>query len=355
MSEQTPETTDLTTQGTTALSTGAENALALLMQAEESLEQVYDQMTAMSENNMGGAGAGSSGYDFTGKVKVEVQRNGTLVFQNPFTGKIDGGNSISIVPISVKFQLQRWFGEKEEIEGIDKEKQKGPLCRSVMFEEPVPTRNAETGEMENAINETGWFHQPAMSAYNARRMLPTLTGNHGCDGKSGMTLCADCPMAVQGYKGNEQGGKCGPIGMVECVIFQVNDEFLPQPVYAYVKMSVTSIIEYVEFLKQIKKVHKDPRTGKELQSPVMRLILKLTCESQTSGAKSWGKLNYHAFGAVNPSTEQGQNITKTMATAIELTTAKLAEIAEKDASKANNKGNAGGGGTTQVAKAGAPF
>jgi len=304
-------------------------AMAILKQANDQLAYAYDQMLAMSEATLP---SGSSNYDFSGKVKIEVNRNGTLVFNNPFTGKIDGGPTLTIVPISVKFQLQRWLGEKEEIDGVDKEKQRGPLCRSCQFEEPVPTRN-EQGEMVNEINETGWFFQPALSAYHAQSMLPTLTGSNGPDGKSGLTLCSQCPMAVQGFKGNEFGGRCAPIGMLECVIFKVNDEMLPEPVYGYVKMSVTSIIDYVDFLKQIQKRYKDPVTERPLLSPAMRMILVISCESASSGARSWGRLSFQPFAGVNPSTEQGVEILNNMARAIDNTTARLNELADKDKSR----------------------
>lgn len=342
------EDTSLTTTQSTAVTEGTSAALALLQKANSSLDHAYEQMVAMTENNMGTSGGRESSYDFTGKVKVEVNKNGTLTFDNPFTGKIDGGANITIVPIEIKFQLQRWFGEKEEIEGIDKAKQKGPLCRSCQFEEPAG---------ERAINETGWFFQPAMSAYNARRMLPTLTGSHGPDGKTGITLCSECPMSVQGFKGNEFGGKCGPIGMIEAVIFKVGDDFLQQPVYAYIKMTVTSIIEYVEFVKQIQKVHKDPITGKELLSPAMRMIVTLSCETMKGAVGTWGKLNFLPYGQVNPNTEQGTKILNDMAVAIELTTAKMNEAAEaRKAAEANGgRAPAAAAGSTAVTKPNAPF
>lgn len=353
-------TTDLVAveEQTTAIVSPADAAMAKLMQADSLLDYQYEQMAAMSENNFGGSGGnGSSGYDFSGKVKVETNRNGTLTFTNPFTNKIEGAETIAIVPISVLFQLQRWVGEKEEIEGIDKEKQKGPLCRSIQFQEPVQKRDdngrplfGEDGHAIFDVNETGWFFQPAMSPYNARRMLPTLTGSNGCDGKQGHTLCSECPMSVQGYKGNIDGGKCSPTGMVECVIFKVGDEMLPQPVYAYIKMSVTSIIEYVKFLEQIEKVYKDPRTGGPLKSPVMRMIVALSCESMSSGGKAWGKLNFNAVGGVNPGTDQGKGILAGMATAIELTTAKVNEAKAKEAAK--NGGGAPGKASGGAAAAG---
>src|ERR1035437_4595107 len=85
----------------TALSVGASAALAILQAADQNLDYIYDQMVSMVETGMGGGSSFASNYDFTGKAQIQTQRNGTLVFQNPFTGKIDGGNTLSIVPIDI--------------------------------------------------------------------------------------------------------------------------------------------------------------------------------------------------------------------------------------------------------------
>jgi hypothetical protein len=250
----------------------------LVSSSRVNLAKIHAQMQAMQTNNMGGAAGGS--YDMKGKVKIDVNKNGTLTFTNPFTGKPDGGKMLSIAVLDVKFQLQRWLGEGEEVEGIDSENQKGPLCRTVQFANPLdPTE----------IDETGWFYQPPMSAYHAHKMLKhTLTGSNGPNGQCGLTLCSECPYGQQGLKGND--ARCKPVGMMEVVIFRVGDQPLEQPVYGVIKLSQTSIIAFNDYLEQIKKRH-----NVDLAQVVCTLV---ECLKITDKAKTYGKLQFAAVGAM---------------------------------------------------------
>lgn len=278
MSDQTPNLP--------AVQADTGNALASLSSRAVDLARINAQMAAMQANNTGGKGGGT--FDMKGKTKVEVNKNGTLTFTNPFTGRPDGGRLITVVPIDVKFHLERWLAEGEVIEGVDAATQKGPLCRTVQYTDPVDT---------SKIDETGWFYQPPMSAYHARKMLPDLTGNGGEDGKRGMMLCADCPLSQQGLKGKD--ALCKPAGMMEMVVFKVGDEFLPEPVFAVVKMSQTSIIQYNEYIEKLRKVHTDA-AGNPIMTPILQVITTLEAEKVSSGGKTYAKIAFHPAGRTTP-------------------------------------------------------
>lgn len=246
------------------------------------LDKIYAQMQAMNANNMGGGVGGS--YSMQGKVKIDLQKTGMLTFVNPFTQKPDGGKSISVLVIDTKFQLQRWLREGETLPGYDPEKNKGPVCRSVQYTEPLKDEAGNT-----VINQDGWFYGAAFSPYHAVKMLPDLTGSGGHDGQQGTTLCSTCTFSQQNVKGKDNA--CKPAGMMEVVIFKVGDDFLPKPIYGVVKMSVTSIIAYADYLEQLKKVH-----GIGLAQAALTMI---EAQKVVKGGTTFGKMAFHAIGRPN--------------------------------------------------------
>lgn len=283
------------------------------------LNAIIAQMEAMEKNNMGG-GQGGGSYSMQGKTKIEVNKNGTLIFTNPFTGKSEGHKSITIVPVDIKFQLQRWLMDGETIDGLDTEKMKGPICRSMQYTDPVN---------KTEINETGWFAQPAYSAYHAVNMLADLTGTAGCDGQQGMTMCKSCPMSTQGLKGND--AKCKPAGMMECVVFGVGDEGLEQPIYGVIKLSPVNIIQFGDYLQKLKEGYK--------VKAAQFAVTTITANKVTEKNRSYAKLSFHAVGKADEAvwTQVREAIERTEAVIAEAKAAEGGELGEAPATSSKPK------------------
>ena len=186
---------------TTAVTTATTQQTAIYGSKRSNVQQMMAQMQAMQAANMGGGIGGS--YSMSGKTKIEVNREGRFIFTDPFTGKLMGHKQLRVATVITKFQLQRWLGEKEVIDGIDPDTQKGPLCRTIGYTNPAPTFDLETGRPLLDANgkpvhewdTTGWWFQPAFSSYHAVKMLPDLKGHGGWDGKQGEISCKDCPLS----------------------------------------------------------------------------------------------------------------------------------------------------------------
>jgi hypothetical protein len=290
------------------------------------LGRIYAQMQAMEAASRGGSGGGGGGgYSMAGKTKIEVNKNGSFLFTDPFSGRSVGHKNITIVPVEVKFQLQRWLADSEEIPGINPDNVKGPLCRTASFTDPV----------EKTVNTEGWFPFPAMSPFHATKMLPDITGTNGPDGQSGETKCSTCRYARQGVKGEE--ARCKPTGMLECVVFKVGDDWLvdaegnPQPIYGVIKMSQVNIIAFSEYLDQLKKVHK-------VNLPQIAICM-MEANKVSQGGRTYARVNFHPIGRV---TEEiagmiDKSIEKTEAILAEARSSEDTELVE--ATPAKKSGN----------------
>lgn len=263
------------------------------------LNAIYAQMQAMQNANKGGGGGTTASYDFRGKTKIELHKNGTFSFVSPFDGKSYGGKMLTVGVVDAKFGLERWLNEGEEIEGIDRETQKGPLCKSSWYTDPLT----------NSKSTTGMFPQPAWSPFHAHRMLPDLHGYGGFDGKQGESACADCPLAQKGAK-----GACKSMGMLEVVVFGVGDERMEKPVYGFIKLSTVNVIQFDQYLKELEKVHKI--------GLAQQVICKLEAMKISDKGKVYAKIGYH------PATKVNQQAIDLMNQAIEDSEALLAEATE---------------------------
>lgn len=294
-----------------ALTTNGGNVpLDVVTSKRVDLSRIYAQMQAMEAASRGGGGGGGGQYSMVGKTKIEVNKNGSFLFTDPFSGRSVGHKNITIVPVEVKFQLQRWLADGEEIPGINPDNIKGPLCRTASFTDPV----------EKTTNTEGWFPFPAMSPFHATKMLPDISGTNGPDGQSGETKCSTCQYARQGVKGEE--ARCKPTGMLECVVFKVGDDWLvdaegnPQPIYGVVKLSQVNIISFSEYLDQLKKVHK-------VNLPQIAICM-MESNKVSQGGRTYARVNFHPVGRVT------EEITAMVDKAIEKTEAILNEARNKE-------------------------
>jgi hypothetical protein len=263
------------------------------------LNAIYAQMQAMQNANKSGGGGGGASYDIKGKTKIDLNKNGTFSFISPFDGKSYGGKMLTVGVVDAKFGLERWLSEGEEIEGIDRETQKGPLCRSSWYTDPLT----------QSRSSTGMFPQPAWSPFHAQKMLPDLHGYGGHDGKQGETACMNCPFAQKGAK-----GACKSTGMLEVVIFGVGDERMEKPVYGFIKLSTVNVISFDQYLKELEKVHKI--------GLAQQVICKLEAMKVSDKGKVYAKIGYH------PATKVNQQALDLMNQAIEDSEALLVEAGE---------------------------
>lgn len=292
-----------------ALTTGGSVPLDVVTSKRVDLSRIYAQMQAMEAASRGGSGGGGGGYSMAGKTKIEVNKNGSFLFTDPFSGRSVGHKNITVVPVEVKFQLQRWLADGEDIPGINPDNVKGPLCRTASFTDPV----------DKSTDNTGWFNFPAMSPFHATKMLPDISGTNGPDGQSGETKCSTCQYARQGVKGEE--ARCKPTGMLECVVFKVGDDWLvdangePQPIYGVIKMSQVNIISFSEYLDQLKKVHK-------VNLPQIAICM-MEANKVSQGGRTYARVNFHPVGRVT------EEIAGMIDKAIEKTEAVLNEAREE--------------------------
>lgn len=258
---------------------------ALGTKRAQDVSAIIAQIQAATSNNYGGGGNRGSYYNRKGIVEVSLNKNGTFTFDNPFTGDTEGNKRLGVVILmSTKFQLQRWYDKnKDDADelGIDPDKQKRPLCTSVQYEEP-----AVKGQ-EPVINESGWFFAPAGSAYQAAKMFPTLTGDGGYDGKQGLTLCSECPMAQKDLAKEKK--LCKPTGMLEMVIFRVGDRDLEKPVHAFLKLSVSNIVAFSKYVQG--------HVMEEFGAPAAQLaVTYLKASKEVDGNITWAKIEFMMAG-----------------------------------------------------------
>ncbi len=323
---------------TTAVTAATTQQTAIFASKRSNVQQMMAQMQAMQAANMGGGVGG--GYSMSGKTKIEVNKEGRFIFTDPFTGKLMGHKQLRVATVLTKFQLQRWLGEKEVIDGIDPDNQKGPLCRSIGYTNPAPSFNDQgqvmvgpDGKPVHEWDSTGWWYQPAYSAYHAVKMLPDLRGHGGWDGKQGEIACKDCPLSKQGLKGED--AKCKPTGMDEVVIFMVGDEVLPKPVYGVVKLSVVNIIAYGDYLDRIAKKYKVNTPEGLMALPITSFITTIEANKSVEKNRTFARIEFDVYSRVD------EAIQKQVDDAIDETEKIIAEAEEAEKAKNGEKTGSG--------------
>lgn len=285
------------------------NMMALFGASGVDLAALAERVQAQEQYS--GSGGGGTGYPTQGMVRVEISKDGggRFAFTNPFTGDLVAAKTLMCVVISHKFTLERWLKKGEVIEGIDpKDYEKKPLCRVVSFTDPTTGKSSDSG----------WFDTPVMSAYHATtKNLGVLQATGGYDGKqhkptqeeidlaveagkpapADMTQCRNCPLAVKGLSSEEK--HCKPAGVMEVVLFGYDGKGFAQPIKAFLRMPLTTIVKLVDDLDAAKKRYENEI--KKIFGFYLPQFLtwQMNAGVDKNGGNTWAVVSFNAVGFVN--------------------------------------------------------